>query len=155
MDTSKTIDDAASEDKPGAQFFAGLAKEFAKNLKIEVEFKSGGEMSTSYSTPLASALVTKNGTWKVTKASGNDVTVSGNRERDIVTGMTVPPKLALMSLIDIAMKPKWVYKHLTTPMAPPIALDFDGDPLAEFLAAEAEGSGRARTTGKPETPQAG
>ncbi|HZL93750.1 MAG TPA: alpha-hydroxy acid oxidase, partial [Vicinamibacterales bacterium] len=44
-----------------------------------------------------------------------DVTVSGNRERDIVTGMTVPPKLALMSLIDIAMKPKWVYKHLTTP----------------------------------------
>ncbi len=44
-----------------------------------------------------------------------DVTVSGNRERDIVTGMTVPPKLALMSLFDIAMKPKWVYKHLTTP----------------------------------------
>ena len=44
-----------------------------------------------------------------------DVTVSGNRERDIVTGMTVPPKLALMSLIDIAMKPKWVFKHLTTP----------------------------------------
>ena len=44
-----------------------------------------------------------------------DVTVSGNRERDIVTGMTVPPKLALMSLLDIAMKPKWVYKHLTTP----------------------------------------
>ena len=29
--------------------------------------------------------------------------------------MTVPPKLALMSLFDIAMKPKWVYKHLTTP----------------------------------------
>jgi L-lactate dehydrogenase (cytochrome) len=44
-----------------------------------------------------------------------DVTVSGNRERDIVTGMTVPPKLALMSLFDIAMKPKWVFKHLTTP----------------------------------------
>jgi L-lactate dehydrogenase (cytochrome) len=44
-----------------------------------------------------------------------DVTVSGNRERDIVTGMTVPPKLALMSLVDIAMKPKWVMKHLTTP----------------------------------------
>jgi L-lactate dehydrogenase (cytochrome) len=44
-----------------------------------------------------------------------DVTVSGNRERDIVTGMTVPPKLALMSLLDIALKPRWVYKHLTTP----------------------------------------
>ena len=44
-----------------------------------------------------------------------DVTVSGNRERDIVTGMTVPPKLGLMSLFDIAMKPAWVYRHLTTP----------------------------------------
>ncbi len=41
--------------------------------------------------------------------------VSGNRERDIVTGMTVPPKLSLMSLIDIAMHPGWVYRHLTTP----------------------------------------
>lgn len=41
--------------------------------------------------------------------------VSGNRERDIVTGMTVPPKLKLMSLVDIAMHPRWVYRHLTTP----------------------------------------
>ena len=41
--------------------------------------------------------------------------VSGNRERDIVTGMIVPPKLSLMSLIDIAMHPRWVYRHLTTP----------------------------------------
>lgn len=40
--------------------------------------------------------------------------VSGNRERDIVTGMTVPPRLSLMSLIDIAMHPGWVYRHLTT-----------------------------------------
>jgi len=44
-----------------------------------------------------------------------DVAVSGNRERDIVTGMTVPPKLSLMSLVDIAMHPAWVYRHLTTP----------------------------------------
>ena len=44
-----------------------------------------------------------------------DVAVSGNRERDIVTGMTVPPKLSLMSLIDIAMHPSWVYRHLTSP----------------------------------------
>lgn len=44
-----------------------------------------------------------------------DVAVSGNRERDIVTGMTVPPKLKLMSLIDIAMHPAWVYRHLTSP----------------------------------------
>lgn len=41
--------------------------------------------------------------------------VSGNRERDIVTGMTVPPRLSLMSLVDIAMHPAWVYRHLTTP----------------------------------------
>ena len=27
----------------------------------------------------------------------------------------MPPKLALMSLLDIARKPRWVYKHLTTP----------------------------------------
>jgi L-lactate dehydrogenase (cytochrome) len=44
-----------------------------------------------------------------------DVAVSGNRERDIVTGMTVPPKLSLMSLIDIAMHPAWVYRHLSSP----------------------------------------
>lgn len=44
-----------------------------------------------------------------------DVAVSGNRERDIVTGMTVPPKLSLMSLFDIAMHPSWVYRHLTMP----------------------------------------
>jgi L-lactate dehydrogenase (cytochrome) len=44
-----------------------------------------------------------------------DVAVSGNRERDIVTGMTVPPKLSLMSLIDIAMHPVWVYRHLSSP----------------------------------------
>jgi L-lactate dehydrogenase (cytochrome) len=44
-----------------------------------------------------------------------DVAVSGNRERDIVTGMTVPPKLSLLSLVDIAMHPAWVYRHLTTP----------------------------------------
>ena len=43
-----------------------------------------------------------------------DVAVSGNRERDIVTGMTVPPKLSLMSLIDIALRPAWVYRHLTS-----------------------------------------
>jgi L-lactate dehydrogenase (cytochrome) len=43
-----------------------------------------------------------------------DVAVSGNRERDIVTGMTVPPKLKLMSLIDIAMHPAWVWRHLTS-----------------------------------------
>ena len=41
--------------------------------------------------------------------------VSGNRERDIVTGMTVPPRLSLMSLVDIAMHPSWVYRHLTNP----------------------------------------
>jgi L-lactate dehydrogenase (cytochrome) len=40
---------------------------------------------------------------------------SGNRERDIVHGMTVPPKLTLMSWLDIALHPRWVYHHLTSP----------------------------------------
>ena len=44
-----------------------------------------------------------------------DLPVSGNRERDIVTGMTIPPKLTLMSMLDVASRPQWVYRHLTTP----------------------------------------
>jgi hypothetical protein len=88
MDASKTIDDATNENKAGAEFFAGLAKELAKNFKVEVEFKSGGAMSTSYSTPLASAQVTKTGTWKVIKASGNDVTLSGKLEGEAAENET-------------------------------------------------------------------
>jgi L-lactate dehydrogenase (cytochrome) len=42
-----------------------------------------------------------------------DVPVAGNRERDLVTGMTIPPRLSLMSLLDIAAHPRWVWHHLT------------------------------------------
>ena len=52
-------------------------------------------------------------TWRCSSRSTSRC--PGNRERDIVTGMTVPPRLGLMSLLDIAMKPRWVYRHLTTP----------------------------------------
>ena len=44
-----------------------------------------------------------------------DVPVAGNRERDIVTGMTIPPKLTLASLFDFAMHPRWVCNYFTRP----------------------------------------
>jgi L-lactate dehydrogenase (cytochrome) len=44
-----------------------------------------------------------------------DVPVAGNRERDLVTGMTIPPKLTLASLLDFAMHPRWVWNYLTSP----------------------------------------
>ncbi len=44
-----------------------------------------------------------------------DVPVAGNRERDIVTGMTIPPKLTLASLFDFAMHPRWVWNYFTRP----------------------------------------
>ena len=44
-----------------------------------------------------------------------DVPVPGNRERDIRTGLTIPPRLTLRSLFDIARRPAWVFHHLTSP----------------------------------------
>ncbi|HSG64865.1 MAG TPA: alpha-hydroxy acid oxidase, partial [Gammaproteobacteria bacterium] len=44
-----------------------------------------------------------------------DVPVAGNRERDIVTGMTIPPKLTLASLFDFAMHPRWVWNYFRSP----------------------------------------
>ena len=44
-----------------------------------------------------------------------DVPVAGNRERDLVTGMTIPPKLTLASLFDFAMHPRWVWNYYTSP----------------------------------------
>jgi L-lactate dehydrogenase (cytochrome) len=41
-----------------------------------------------------------------------DVPVPGNRERDLRTGMTVPPKLTLASWLDFAMHPVWSLNHL-------------------------------------------
>jgi len=42
-----------------------------------------------------------------------DVPVAGNRERDFYTGMSMPPKLTAKSLVDIALHPRWVWRHIT------------------------------------------
>ena len=42
-----------------------------------------------------------------------DTIVAGNRERDLRTGMTMPPKFTPSSLISFAMRPRWVYNYLT------------------------------------------
>jgi len=44
-----------------------------------------------------------------------DVPVAGNRERDLVTGMTIPPRLTLASLFNFAMHPRWVWNYFTSP----------------------------------------
>ncbi|MEP3475746.1 MAG: alpha-hydroxy acid oxidase [Hyphomicrobiales bacterium] len=42
-----------------------------------------------------------------------DSITGGNRERDIVTGFTSPPKLTLKSLISFATHPAWAINHFT------------------------------------------
>lgn len=44
-----------------------------------------------------------------------DVPIAGNRERDFYSGMTIPPKLTLMSLLDVMMHPRWSWNYLTSP----------------------------------------
>ena len=44
-----------------------------------------------------------------------DTVVQGNRERDLRTGMTIPPQLTLQSLASFALHPAWCYHYLTTP----------------------------------------
>lgn len=41
-----------------------------------------------------------------------DTAVLGNRERDLVYGLTVPPKLTLKSLLGFASRPRWALNHL-------------------------------------------
>ena len=41
-----------------------------------------------------------------------DTIVAGNRERDLRSGFTTPPKLSLKSIISFASKPKWVFDYL-------------------------------------------
>jgi L-lactate dehydrogenase (cytochrome) len=40
-----------------------------------------------------------------------DTIVGGNRERDLHTGFTSPPKLTLKSLISFALHPNWAFNH--------------------------------------------
>jgi L-lactate dehydrogenase (cytochrome) len=42
-----------------------------------------------------------------------DTLVAGNREKDLRTGFTTPPKLTLQSLMSFAMRPEWVFNYLT------------------------------------------
>ncbi|HEY4293474.1 alpha-hydroxy acid oxidase [Luteibacter sp.] len=44
-----------------------------------------------------------------------DLTVQGQRHREIKNGLTVPPKLTLHNLFDIASKPRWVWNVLRAP----------------------------------------
>ena len=39
--------------------------------------------------------------------------MAGNRERDLKTGMTMPPKFTISSLLGFAMRPRWVYNYFT------------------------------------------
>ena len=47
-----------------------------------------------------------------------DVPVNGRRERDLRTGMTVPPRLGIGEYLDIAMHMGWTYNYLTHPPTP-------------------------------------
>ncbi len=42
-----------------------------------------------------------------------DTLVAGNRERDLVTGMTMPPRLTLSSLFSFATHWNWAFNYLT------------------------------------------
>lgn len=42
-----------------------------------------------------------------------DTIVGGNRERDLCTGFTSPPRLTLASLLSFAMHPAWAFNYLT------------------------------------------
>jgi len=42
-----------------------------------------------------------------------DTIVAGNRERDLRTGMTMPPKFTPSSLLSFAMRPRWVLNYFT------------------------------------------
>ena len=44
-----------------------------------------------------------------------DTIVGGNRERDLKTGFTSPPKLTLKSLMSFATHPSWAFNYLTHP----------------------------------------
>ena len=43
-----------------------------------------------------------------------DLPLTGNRERDLRTGMTVPPKLSVKSWLDFALRPLWSFAHITS-----------------------------------------
>src|SRR6478609_2767190 len=44
-----------------------------------------------------------------------DTITGGNRERDLRTGFTSPPRLTLSSLMSFALRPEWTINYLTHP----------------------------------------
>ncbi|RAO78248.1 alpha-hydroxy acid oxidase [Dyella jiangningensis] len=44
-----------------------------------------------------------------------DLTVQGQRHREIKNGLSVPPKVTLRNLLDIASKPRWIWHVLKAP----------------------------------------
>lgn len=44
-----------------------------------------------------------------------DLTVQGQRHREIKNGLSVPPRLTLRNLLDIASKPRWAWSVLRAP----------------------------------------
>jgi len=44
-----------------------------------------------------------------------DLTVQGQRHREIKNGLSVPPRVTLRNLIDIASKPRWIWHVLKAP----------------------------------------
>jgi L-lactate dehydrogenase (cytochrome) len=44
-----------------------------------------------------------------------DLTVQGQRHREIKNGMSVPPRITLRNIIDVASKPRWVRGVLSAP----------------------------------------
>ena len=44
-----------------------------------------------------------------------DLTVQGQRHREIKNGLSVPPKVTLRNLLDIASKPRWAWSVLKAP----------------------------------------
>src|SRR3546814_17581131 len=41
-----------------------------------------------------------------------ETVVAGNRERDLRTGLTIPPKISLAGLAKFAMRPRWCVDYL-------------------------------------------
>ncbi|MFL2803098.1 MAG: alpha-hydroxy acid oxidase [Paracoccaceae bacterium] len=43
-----------------------------------------------------------------------DTITGGNRERDLRTGFTIPPRLTFESMMEFALKPSWFLNHITS-----------------------------------------
>lgn len=73
-----------------------------------------------------------------------DTVIAGNRERDLRSGLTVPPRLGLRSLIEFALRPAWCLDYLRTErftlpnIATSTAASEDVSTLAAYFAARME-----------------